>query len=251
MTEWESYVGSVKTFRRDTALFPMLDRECPDREDLLVDRFRWFVSSFGDDPEELFSRWKTAEDFFTEERRSNADIPLAAFHRLSTNLAFVMAKQEVVPGNLRYLKELRDELKIRSCRKGSPVIVVGPTFGGEVEAIESAGGYAHLAGDESLWRTVTEERLFHDRVNYESIPTADTYRNLVGSRYFVISSWVPDPIYALRSAYNALEGWGFVCFPATNTSLGQAASELDLRQVGGDHAAVYLKHPALKDFVEI
>ena len=246
---WEQYIGSRKTWRRDTALFPMLDGELPERDLLLIDRFRWLCSTFDVDTDKLFERWKEAGDSLTEERIENASMLLQEFHNYSINLALVMAQSETERHNLDYYRQLRDALKLRPVRRKLPVLVIGPTFGGEVEAVSNAGGSPVLIADTSPWLRITEERLFHDRVEFDTLSPSSFSKKPVHSRYVVVSSWVPDPVIAVTTAYNALGECGFVCFPATNPSLTDVAERVRLKRLDSlqPEVAAYFKHPGLEE----
>lgn len=245
---WEDYIGSKGVFKRDTALFPTLDADLPDRNLLLAERFRWLASTYDDYTDMLFERWKHARDYLIEERVNNAELTLEQFHRYSVNLPLVMAQVETEEHNLNYYRHLRDVLRLLPARKDHPVLVLGPTFGSELEAIDTAGAMPHLLSTPAPWLDICEERLFHCRTRFECVTDESLLQNPVNFRYTVISTWAPDPVMAILTAYNALGESGFVLFPASNASLTDISDRAGLWRVDSRQpsAAVYFKHPGLE-----
>jgi hypothetical protein len=208
---------------------------------------QWFLETFGDDERPVMDVWENAEDRVLDERASFDD-STESFHRRSCLLPFLIAKLEA--SNLPYYRQLKECLKLRPVRKSGRVFCLGPTAGGEIEAISAAGGRPYLVSDsESRWQTVCEERLFEGGVWFENVTSDDFHQNLVNFRYVVISAWVSDPSEAVRSAYNALGEHGFVFFPATQTKLIAAATALGMRRQDDfqEAVAVYFKHPGAHD----
>lgn len=224
--EWKTYVKEqTHPVKADLRLFPGIRQRPLDTESMLVNRFRWLARVQPESHERVFQTWGNPEDAFLEERLADMNRPLQVFHQLSKTFPALLAKTEV--DRLNYYSELYEFCRIMPVREAVPVVVVGPTFGGEIEAIDEAGGIGCLCGRWNRWLSIAEERLLHDRVGFESLKgefSAKTYTN----HFIVVSSWVPDPVNTMRLVYDSLGDFGFVLFPRRTISLSAEASRLGL-----------------------
>lgn len=207
----------------------------------------WYLKTFGDDESRVRDAWADALSLLFEEREK-VEGTVEEFHNRSRFLPFVMAKQEAP--NRRYYSQLRECLYLRPSRRCG-VYVIGPTAGADVMAVSHAGGKPYLVGDnvEAPWQRVVEERLLSKGAWFESTSRADFLENRVNFRYVVISPWVANPVWAVRSAYNALGEHGFLFFPSDSTKLTAEAEAHGLRKLDAfqDPVSVYFKHPGAQD----
>ena len=244
---WEEYLDRcLQSYPEDVALFPLIDEEentTEFREKLRKARFRWLKECYEDDEiEAVFRSWQSATDTLVSEREILGG-HLWEFYQSSDWLFLYMLRGEA--SNLDYYKALRDELRPR-LRRESPVVFLGPTAGGEPEAISNAGGHpavVSLSAD-AKWGPLLEERLIHDSVSFRTYTYEEFAKARPDTRFVVLSNFIPDAPAAVRVAFNCLGTYGFVLFRSGNEVMVKEAESLGMvrRTDKSNPLAVYFKH---------
>lgn len=228
--EWWDYIGGSKS-RGSLSLFPSLDEDFPEYDlgALERDRFRWLLEVSEKTPEQLFSLW-TNRNLLMEERASSKIEKLEDFYASSEVFGYHLLREEVYQTS--YLLSLRNCLRLR-LEPEEPVVFIGPTAGGELEAIRSAGGFPILATlvPDPKWEEFTSLKMFEIRVPYEDWSMADVMRRSAPFRFVIISSWCTEPQTYTRLAVGALGTYGWFITPATNLSALHEAKQLSLHAV--------------------
>jgi len=244
---WVDYVGGSKELLHDLSLFPLIDGEHPPVEEIEIDRFRWLVRTYPDDPENLFKVWKD-KTFLMDERRALGNISLEDFYTHSVGLGVLLLRKEA--RTLPYLRALRDCLALR-IEPGATVFFVGPTSGSEIEAIYAAGGKPILVSveEDSKWQHLAEVRLFDSRVPFETFEPSRFERNPYDTRHVVLSSWLPDVKYYVNLSHDAVGSYGFLYHLSTNLSMCHEFRKLNLRSLDTfqKHIRVSFKYPRNKE----
>lgn len=218
MEDWKEYAQGAEVRSRDLSVFPWKDL---DSEEHLRRRFRWLCKILPGRPVRHFEIWQSVEDsLILEAERWKKKTP---FLPKSFVYPYFLAQQEVF--NLKLLKSLHHQLRLfpLSCPN---VLLMGPTFGGEIEAIEASGCMPWFeASWLCKWAAVAEERLAHDSVIYKSFSlNPDTLFPVV-----VISPYEKDPAM-WRKGYNFLERSGFILsFPTKIKGIEQEFEALGMK----------------------
>lgn len=227
------YVGYIKGDKRrgSISLFPRIDGDL-DAEDLARierDRFRWLLEVVEDPPEKVFSLWTDRARLLEERASSKIEKP-EDFYAASEVFGYHLLREEVYQTD--YLRSLRDCLRLRLAPE-EPVVFIGPTSGGELEAIYNAGGFPVLATlvPDPRWEEFTSLRMFECRVPYENWRMTDVLRSSADFRFIIVSSWCTEPQTYTRLAVESLGSYGFVLTPSTNLSALHEAKQLSLHAV--------------------
>lgn len=239
--------GAIDPYSESIRLFPLIDEEEDTpvfQENLRKARFRWYKELYEEcDRQALYEIWENPEDSLLEEWFQNKD---DSFYSKSEFLPVFLLKREV--STLTYFKELRDTLRIKLRRKDR-VLVVGPTAGGELEAIDDAGGIPCLVAGEGVcpWYDLVIERAAHDSVSLETYTYEEFLSNTDQIRYFILSSYVPDVSLLVKMAKMALGAYGFLFFEKQKAFKSSKINVSKLLAIDEDldRLGVYFKHRGL------
>lgn len=249
----EAYLAN-RSGKRDLRLFPTLDHCWPDHPDwpivsaeMLADRFEWATKFFYTTPQELYGAW-CDDDLWHKERvatwpelQQDEDYWEAQFRSYRT-LGLSLLRDEV--RNVKYLRSLRDSLSFR-IKPGEPVLFVGPTAGGEVEAIADSRALPVFVTSGGECSDLAEERLLHDKIDYETY-WSPSYSSLGWrARYVVLSSYLPNPRATIAAAYEAVGMYGFVLCETNKMVLVQELEAVGLYRTTDPGCACFFKHPDL------
>lgn len=244
---WQEYLDHcLESYPEDIGLFPYIDEELDTpqfREKLRKARFRWLKECYEEeDRDRVFRSWQSATDAIIAERDLIGG-ELWEFYHSSDWLFLYMLRGEA--DKLSYYKALRNELALRT-GNDRPVVFLGPTAGGELEAIEDAYGLPVVVSlsTDAKWVPLLEERLIHDSIRYRAYTYDAFAKERPETRFVVLSNFIPDAATAVRVAFNCLETCGFILFHSKNEVMVREAESLGMvrRTDNSDALAVYFKH---------
>jgi len=253
--EVNQYLDGRKVLHpREISLFPTL-RQMTYRdidlfvEDFLKSRFRWLCQYYAKvDNTLIYDTWQAA-DPSSVERAVLSDYSFEEFLAESTTFGIKMLKDEVK--YLAYCNALHWFIRSRRSNR-SFVLMLGPTAGGEVEAIANTRALPMLACNGEPWASQAEARLLCDKVIFDTDTIPRLEDRQLGFRFVVLSPYLEDPYYWVRRAYNLLGLAGYLIFPQNQLAFAEACDMLGMMEVDPDRAQVstYFKHPGLPDIKE-
>lgn len=225
---WREYISDYKTpFKADLKLFPEILHSI-DEDQMLIDRFRWLLSILKETPEYVYNVWLDSSSIFLREREHFGDLSLDDFYSLSRTFPILLSQYEV--RKIKYYRDLYKILKVLLPQEQFPVLMVGPTFGGEIESISYANGDPYFDnGNETDWGSVAEERLLHDDILYHSVFSEKSMEEKQ-FHFIVLSPWVGNPAKCLHQAYDILEDEGFILFPCHTISMIRESINLGMEE---------------------
>jgi hypothetical protein len=246
---YKSYLRErLNPYKSELRIFPLADEtttdELEDFEDtLLQDRFRWLRLFYSlVDSQDLLGYWLDSEAY-AKERQTFIDEPFDEFMRRSCTFGMKMLRDEI--RMFPYFSALRKSLRSR-LNKEDPVLVMGPTAGGEVEAVHAACGAAYLHGDlNSVSCYQAESRLFSDRIPFESI--GNVFERPEDTRYVVLSPYLNEDVEYVRLAYDLVGLYGYLACPSECIKLTEEMESLGLYQLDtwNEDLSLFYKYPGL------
>lgn len=224
--DWKEYIGNCFVpFRADLKLFPDIWDEFDGMEEcLLKDRFRWLLKAYPTcSPNKMYEVWKNPILHLEEEKFEFSGTQME-FNRISEVLPVLMAKKEAL--NLQYYRDLHSCLSLLPVRDGYPSLIVGPTFGGELEVVENVGSTPFIPTGESVWSRIVEERLTHDGIKFGDFGVKSNGR--FKFNVIILSDMVSLHREAMEACYDLLGEFGFIIFQGNTISLKIEAEKLNL-----------------------
>lgn len=219
---WETYLNHyIHPKRADLRLFPQVITELTPkylRKYGMANRLRWVARFLQVHPSELYGAWLN-DNLIVEESRFLQELQVEDFQAESRTFGIHMLRSEV--GMASYYTQLRDALSQIINAENAPkfsetFLVLGPTAGGEIEAIHAAGGVALACLGEGEHVRMCEERLLHSLVPFETITWDELDQKLRTAKYIILTPYVARPKWTAQLAYSMLQLYGLVICPATS-----------------------------------
>jgi hypothetical protein len=254
MQDYVKYLGGKLTpSKSELKLFPFLLTEYPfdgGRLDdlkpmMLQDRFRWLCQFYKlVDPNDLLKHWLDPNPIAVE-RATHKEESFEEFSKNSWSFGLQMLRDEIQ--YFKWFCQLQMCLKER-VYPSDKVVVLGPTAGGEIEAVSAAGVTPYyLSRPEWLTCVQAESRLLSDRIVFESIEWKDLGSMVGGFKYAILTPYVGDDTDYIRLLYDSIGLYGYLGCPSSCIKLTEEMESLGMYRLDPWRSEIsfYYKYPGL------